>query len=189
MTKRLHRLAREIQEQLHGCALLHDPDTWALHAPRVQLDAWATLLAWHTAGEPVTRLTDETEDAILSRPLPPDLALATAPLRRESLGIQCSERGVWVVIARHPAGVSIGVQDTVSYGFRQPLLTYIANHPGGTGYAAGYVNLIDQPTPSRLTISPGTIMDAATERVRPLGNEAITHDDYLLTLAIHVLYA
>ena len=188
MTKRLHQLALEIQNQLHGCALLHPADTWAHHAPRVQLDAWAALYAWHVAGEPITRLTDETEEAILASRLAPDFPLSTAPLTREALGIQTSERGNWIVIARVPGGTIIPVYGDISYGYRQPTLKYLSSTPSGNGYAAGYVNLEDQPTPSHLSLIPGTSSDPETEQQHALTAVDITHDDYLLTLAIHTLY-
>ncbi len=193
MTKHLYSLSARLQEQLLGAAMLYPQDEWARHAPRVQIDAWATLWRWHVTGEQIVRLTDEAEGAILARPLPVDLLLSTAPLRHESLALQLPDRSEWIVIARHaPAPAVIPVYGPHTWAYAQPLLTYVASSPRGTpeGIASGYVNLIDQPTPRDLRLIPGTVTDIATERVASHLTEAdVVREDYHLALAIHALFS
>lgn len=190
MTKSLYRHASSLQDQLLGAALLYPADQWPLHAPRVQLDAWATLWRWHTSGEPMTRMTNEAESAMLSHPLPSDLRLASVALQAEALAVQLPPRD-WIVIARHPAGAIIPVHGSHSYGYAQPVLTYMASSAIGSahGYRSGYVSLTDQPTVADLQLYAGTLTDSATERQIHLGTADAAEDEYTLHLAIHALYA
>jgi hypothetical protein len=189
VTKHLYRHATSLQEQLLGAALLYPADQWPLHAPRVQLDAWATLWRWHTSGEPMTRMTNEAESAMLSRPLPGDLRLASVALQTEALAVQLPPRD-WIVIARHPAKAIITVHGSHSYCYEQPLLTYMASSAVGSahGYRSGYVSLIDQATVADLQLYAGTLTDSATERQIDLGAADAAEDEYTLALAIHALY-
>lgn len=189
MTKHLYRLATSAQEQLMGAALLYPADEWPLHAPRVQLDAWATLWRWHTSGEPMTRLTIDAESAMLSRPLPGTLSLATVPLQDEALAVHLPPRD-WIVIARHPAQSIITVHGQHCYSYAQPVLTYMASSAVGSkdGYRSGYVSLIDQPTVADLQLYAGTLTVSATEQQIDLGTADAAEDEYTLHLAIHALY-
>jgi hypothetical protein len=189
VTKHIYRHASSLQEQLLGAALLYPDDEWPLHAPRVQLDAWATLWRWHSSGEPMTRLTIEAESAMLSRPLPGDLRLATVALQTEALAVQLPPRN-WIVIARHAAQAIITVNGQHCYSYAKPVLTYMASSAVGSahGYGSGYVSLIDQPTVADLQLYAGTLTDSATERQIDLGSADAAEDEYTLDLAIHALY-
>lgn len=188
MTKHLYRHSTRLQEQLLGAALLHGPE-WPRHTPRIYLDAWASLWRWHLAGEHVIRLTEEMEQDLLARPLPPDLPLATAPLQHEALAIQLPDPGQWIVIARHPAKQPIQVQGDVAWVELSPMLTYCASGSSRDALHSGYHNLRDQPTPAALQLAPGIVTDIATDiTARPLNDVDILTDDYALTLALHVLY-
>lgn len=189
MTKHIYRHASSLQEQLLGAALLYPNDEWPLHAPRVQIDAWATLWRWHSSAEPMTRLTMEAESAMLSRPLPGDLVLATVPLQAEALAVHFPPRD-WIVIARHAAQAIITVHGQHCYSYAQPVLTYMASSAVGSahGYRSGYVSLIDQPTVADLQLYAGTLTDSATERQIDLGTADAAEDEYTLHLAIHALY-
>lgn len=190
MTKHLYRIATSVQEQLLGAALLYPPAEWPKHVPRVQLDAWSTLWRWHAIGAPITRITPEAEDAMLDKPMPPDLPLATARTRSEALAVQLPDPSEWLVIARHPANATIIVQSQHCYGYAQPLLTYCGSSSRGSadGYTSGFINLIDQPTLAEVRLYAGTITDAITERQQALTDADVTSDDYRLALAIHALY-
>lgn len=188
MKKHLYRHATTLQSALRRAAGDFPlPVNFGKLCPRVQLDAWATLFRWHQAGEPTVRITDESEDAAISAPLPRDLHLATHPLRHEAVAFQLPERSLWIVLARHaPAPCHVVVWQEHGWDFAQPLLTYCANTESG-GLAAGYINLADQPTLADLRLDPGHIMrrDGKTDK---LTDAEITDDDYRLTLAIHHLY-
>jgi hypothetical protein len=112
--------------------------------------------------------------------------LQPAPVRAEAMAYQMPDRAEWIVIARHPAMAMINVYQDLGWQYRQPLLTYCMEPPSG-GLAAGFFNLIDQPTPERLMLSPGTTLTMAGPR--KLGTGEITEDDYRVTMAITHLYS
>ena len=188
MKKHLYRHATTLQAALRRAAGDSPPPVdFGKLCPRVQLDAWATLFRWHQAGEPSVRITDESEDAALSVPLPGDLHLATHPLRHEAVAFQLPERSLWIVLARHaPAPCHVAVWQDHGWDYSQPLLTYCANTE--SGLAAGYINLTDQPTLAELRLVPGRLIrgDGLAET---LTEAEITDDDYRLSLAIHHLYS
>lgn len=188
MQATLHRLARSTQATLLSAATApQSPGTWAHTVPRVMLDTWATLARWHLAGEPCIRLTDEQEQAVIDRPLPPDMPLADAPLRTEALAIALPERAGWLVIARHPERAVIPVREDVSYSLGPALITYVAGERDGE-ISAGYVSLRDMPTPGQLTLRPGRHY-AATGKVRRVSDSEHATDDYRLAVGITVLYS
>lgn len=154
-------------------------------APRVLLDGWATLYRWHAAGQRVTRLTAEHEDAILDNPLPQDLDLAEADLRHEAIGIELSDRRDWIVIARHaPAPCEVVVQGEIRWAYGQPLLTFVTEIGGDI--KAGYFNLAAMPTPDALALRPGIALTRAG--VRALAESETLEEDYRVALAIPTLY-
>jgi hypothetical protein len=151
----------------------------------MHLDAWATLLQWHESGEPITRITDEQETALLEG-LPPDLDLARAPLSHSALAIQMPERKYWFVIARHEAQDPIFVAQDQMWAYPAPMITYVSNcHDGGL--MSGYINLRDQPTPSHLQLIPGFALSSDGTCHR-LSEAEIAEDDYRLALALSALY-
>ncbi len=187
MTKSLYRIAERAQATLRALYAPATATTWADHAPRLWLDAWAALWAWDAAGQPVTRITDEAEHAILAHPLPADLPLATAPTRRgAAIGCIMPERTLWAVVARIDARQGIPVYGAQSFGHTQPLLVWLRNEEGD-GISAGYYSLHDQPTLGSLHLLPGTSL-RADGTTRPLGAAEVAEDDYRVLLALHYLY-
>ena len=139
----------------------------------------------------MTRITEEMEDRLTCKPLPPDLPLATVPLRRQALACQLPEPGQWIVIARHAAEQPIQVYEALAWAERSPMLTYCASGASGHPDAlrAGYINLRDQPTPAHLQLYKGTVTDQATDQPHHALTDAdLITDDYLLTLALSALY-
>lgn len=185
MTKHLHRLAQSIQRQLLTIAEAHPGPEWVRHAPRVSLDIWASLWAWHRAGEPITRITLEAEEAILTRSLPNDIPLAAAPLRRAALACQMPEPALWCVIARIPARELIQVHGDICWAEVSTMLVYCANNEDRS-ISSGYYNLRDQPTYGALNLIAGTRL--TREGHVPVTDDAVMADDYRVTLAIHALY-
>jgi len=155
-------------------------------APRAALDAWAALWAWHDAGEHCLRLTDESEDALIARPLPPDLPLATAPCR-PATAIQMPERSLYIVAARIASGTMIPVKTPDVISYPGPVLVYCIPPCGEVAaMASGYVNLSDQSRPADLRLGAGHVFGPAGKV--PLSDGDLSRDDYLLTLAILTLY-
>lgn len=187
MRKQAHQLARGLQQQLQAALASHGA-AWTQHVPQVSLDAWTALVAWHQAGEPVTRLTDEAEDAILAQPLPADLPLATARVRRGgAIAVIMPERSLWIILARLAAQQPVPVQDGWTLGRRQAILAYVRNDPDSRGIAAGYYSLEDHLTLGSLHLRPGTTL-RADGTTRPLGEADTADDDYRVLLALHQLY-
>lgn len=190
MTKHLYRLATNLQRSLLAVAGDSAPPiNWGALAPRVMIDAWATLSRWNASGEAITRITDEQESAILADPLPPNLPLATVPIRHGALACQLPALTDWIVIARHaPAPARVTVRHPHGWDYAQPVLTYIANcGDKPDSIASGFVNLIDQPTPAALSLIPGRTIRADGSIPR-LSEADITEEDYRLSLAIAALY-
>ena len=186
MRKHVYSLAESTQQQLRAAYAAHG-DTWAAHVPRILLDTWAALWAWHAAGEPVTRLTDEAEDAILTRPLPASLPLEVAHTRRgAALGCIMPERSLWVILARLQARQRVTVHGGQVFAHRQPVLVYLRNDEAG-GIGAGYYSLQDHPTLGSLSLRPGTL-HRADGTALALGDSETADDDYRVLLALHSLY-
>lgn len=183
MTRDLYALAARLQDQLLRASASLPPDTWAKEVPRVMVDAWATLSRWHQHGERVWRITPAAADETADMLLPPDLALATARTRGEAVAYQLPERSEWIVIARHaPAPCTVTVRGPdVGWAYAQPVLTYCTELADGA-LAAGYYNLIDQPTPARLELRPGTTLGLTT--LRALSAADIAEDEYRVALAL-----
>ena len=189
MTKHLYALANNLQSALRRAAGdTLPPVDWSKRALRVHLDAWATLWRWHQVGEPIIRITEEAEDAIISGGLPASLRLADAPLSKEALACQLPDRSQWVVIARHsPGPCTVQVWEQHGWTFAQPVLTYCANTESG-GIMSGFVNLIDMPTVADLRLIPGKLI-TKDGRTPDLTESEVTEDEYRLHLAIHSLYS
>ncbi|HWN09738.1 MAG TPA: hypothetical protein VNO50_10805 [Pyrinomonadaceae bacterium] len=175
MTKQLHKLAWAVQDKL-----LRGP--WPVQPEqRVLVDAWAALCAWHESGEHIYRMRDDAR----SPAIPPDLPLGDAPIQRNG---QCYVigRDQWIILARHQANVPIRVHapDRV-LGYAQPVLCYATDLRGGL--ASGYFNLLDQPTPSRLHLRPGTAISELW--TRNLEAEEISEEGILLVKTIPLFYA
>lgn len=171
-----------------GAAMLHPADTWALHVPRGQLDAWAALVCWHELGEHVTRLTEEMEEALLEAPPDPATPLASTAVRREAIGIQMPDRSEWLVMARIPALARIPVHGAHHWGYRQPVIAWCGSSPSGNedGYISGYINLLDQPTLADVRISGGLVTSLLTEESRARSAADLIGDDYRVSLALAV---
>lgn len=183
MKKQVHRLAHKLQALL----LRYHEEQGSLHqAPRAALDAWAALWAWHKAGEPVLRLTDEAEDALISHGLPADLHLATCQTARrgDAIMLQTPDRAHHVLAARLPLDAIIPVHGSVAYAYRGRILVYCIP---AESLASGYHNLSDQPTPAALHLHPGTIL-RADGSTSPVADSDLMQDDYLATLAILALF-
>lgn len=181
MKQDIYSLAERLQTALMRTADEHPPALWAKHAPRVQLDAWATLYRWHNSGEHVwsisAAMADETEDMVL----PYDLQLATARVRGEAVAYQLPERSEWIVLARHaPAPCEVQVRDGVAWAYAQPVLTYCTLLHGGA-LAAGYYSLADQPTPDRMVLRPGITLG---QSVRALTEASLPEEEYRIALAL-----
>lgn len=119
----------------------------------VQRDAWACLVRWHDAGEPIHRLTsDDVERARSGLPL--DTPLATAPIRAKGM-LYIVDRDEWMLVARHEALEPYqSAPDCPPRAYTEPMLTYATMF--GDGLASGTINLRDAPTPAALRIYPGT---------------------------------
>lgn len=185
MTKHLYRLAHALQETLRKSAGSPPAKNWVQSVPRMHLDAWATLFRWNQIGEPITRITEEQESALLEG-LPPDLDLARTPLSQPALAIQMPERKYWFVIARHEAKEPIVVHGEQMWAFQNPIITYVSNCHDGL-LMSGYVNLGDQPTPAHLRLYPGFALKSDGS-CQPLAEAEITEDDYRLALALSAFY-
>lgn len=165
MTKHLHQLAARLQRQMLGAG----PS-----APAVIRDAWASLYRWHEAGEHVYRLRTD----VRAPALPPDLALATAPVVRPAV-CYVLDRDQWLILARHQAREPVIVQapDHVR-AYSEPMLTYATELADGV-LSSGTVNLRDTPTPRTLRIPAGTVLgELGTRRL-----EAEEMGDEMLRLA------
>lgn len=183
MTKDLYRLAEKLQRKLRE--LTGDDPSKVAAVPRVMLDAWATLQKWNLTGEAIVRITEEEEQGLLSHRLPNDLGLALAKLKHESLACQLPNRKEWIVIARHaPGPVEIVVYGPLRWAYKQPLLTYVTELEDGS-LAAGFINIVDQPTPVHLSLQPGTLQG---KKPKKLSEAEITTEDYRFTLALTKLY-
>ncbi|HEX2861528.1 MAG TPA: hypothetical protein VHN79_07800 [Lacunisphaera sp.] len=160
MKKSLYTQAQRLQPLLlryHQQAA--DPAGWIEGVPRVVLDGWATLSAWHRHGERVWRISAAAADETADMLLPPDLDLATARVRGEAVAYQLPERSEWIVLARHapaPCAVTVLGPD-IGWSYAQPVLTYCTEGEDG-GLRAGYYSLADYPTACSLPdlIRPGT---------------------------------
>ena len=159
-----------------------DPARWADAVPRVLLDSWATLEAWHRHGERVWRISRAVAEETADMLLPPDLSLATAATRGPAVAYQLPDRAEWIVIARHapaPSAITVRGPD-IGWGWRQPLLTYCTELDDGT-LAAGYYSLTDQPTPARLSLRPGVTLGLT---LRQLTAASIAEEEYRVGLAL-----
>lgn len=144
MTKRIHTLAHEVQARL-----LAGP--WP-PKQRVLVDAWAALIVWRAEGEHVFRL----RAGVHAPPIPPDLRLVSAPLRKAAVCYILPLRGQWMILARVPAQYPLPVRSPErTLAFRQPLLCYATVTESGS-LASGHINLWDQPSPRDVKIIPGT---------------------------------
>lgn len=182
MTRDLYRHAARLQKILTEHAQDRPPETWAKHAPRVALDAWATLYRWHQSGERVWRISSLMAEALADMVLPSDLPLATAPLRADAIAYQLPERGEWIIIARHaPAPAEVIVHGDVRWAYAQPVLTYCTELEGGL--ASGYYSLADYPTAGDLPdrILPGVSLG---RKARRLGEAEITEEESRVALAL-----
>ena len=183
MKKHLYQLATQLQEGLRGAAQAGKPIG---QVPRALLDAWATLYRWSRSGEPIVRLTDESEEAMLERPLQATLPLARAPLATEALACQLPSRSDWIVIARHaPAPCWVQVWEQIGWEYAQPVLTYSGLLDGVT--LSGYLSLEDMPTPADLRLQAGTLLRADGAST-PLGEADVLPEEYALTMAVDALY-
>jgi hypothetical protein len=183
MRKDLHRLAHRLQALLRQ----HEGQGSLPQAPRAAIDAWAALTAWHAAGEPMLRLTDEAEDALLSLGLPPDLPLATAPTTRrgDALLIQTPDRAHHVLVARLAQDAQVPICEGASLHLTGRLLVYCIPQEQ---LASGFFQLRDQPTPADLHLLPGLVARADGTTIQ-LSDADISVDDYLVTLGILALYS
>lgn len=170
---------------LQSALLAHHARGGLDSAPRVLLDAWASLEAWHRHGERVWRISraaaEETADMIL----PHDLPLATTRTRGHAVAYQLPERSEWIVLARHapaPGVVTVRGPD-VGWAYAQPLLTYATEIQGRL--CAGYYSLADYPTAGSLPdlIRPGHAYRAAGSP-RALGAAETAEESARVALAL-----
>lgn len=185
--RHLYSLATELQEALRSAAGERSmPIDWQALVPRAQIDAWSTLYRWSRAGEPIVRLTEEAEEAMLDRPLPADLPLMRAPLATEALACQLPTRSDWIVVARHvPEPAWVQVWGELGWRFSDPVLTYVARLEGQV--AAGYLSLLDHPTPADLRLRPGWLL-RADGRAERLGEAEVMVDEFALALGVDALF-
>lgn len=187
MKQALYAHAQAIQPQL---LRLHqrapDPARWVETVPRVLIDAWATLEAWHRHGERVWRISRAAAEETADMLLPADLPLATARTRGEAVAYQLPERDEWIVLARHQPrtpitvlGPAVGID-----GFAQPLLTYVTELRDGA-LAAGYYSLADYPTAGSLPdLIRGGHGYSTTRAPRPLGEAETAEESARVALAL-----
>lgn len=183
MRKDLYALATQLQSLLRA----HAEQGTLATAPRAVIDAWAALTAWHAAGEPMLRLTDEAEDALLTHGLPPDLQLATARTTRrgDALLVQTPDRAHHVLVARLAQDAHVPICEGASIHLTGRLLVYCIPQEQ---LASGFFQLRDQPTPADLHLLPGLVARADGTSIQ-LSDADITVDDYLATLGILALYS
>ncbi|MEM9752568.1 MAG: hypothetical protein AAF916_04205 [Planctomycetota bacterium] len=111
--------------------------------------ALAALLRWNDAGRPVERLRPED-----IRPLPVDLRLADAPLRRPAMGYQMpDDRGSWIVVARVAARDPTVPPAGDAWAYAEPMLCYAGRHQ--REFVSGCINLGDEPTPADIKVPDG----------------------------------
>lgn len=181
MIRDLYALSTRLQDQLLQAASSLPADTWANQAPRVLLDAWASLVRWHECGERVWRITPAAADETADMLLPADLPLATAPVRAEAVCYQLPDRSQWIIIARHtPAPCEVVVRGGVRFAYAQPVLTYCTLLADDT-LASGFASLVDQPTPVELTLAPG---HRYGRTLRALTEAECAEEDYRMSLAL-----
>jgi hypothetical protein len=101
------------------------------------------------------------------------------------VAVQLPDRDDWIVVARLLPSDIIVVHGSQTWAYAQPVITYVAN--SGTGIAAGYIGLHDQPTLAHLHLVPGTFAQKHGT-ITPLTEADITEDDYRLAIALSVLY-
>lgn len=171
MTKDLHRHAHRLQATLRAVPSIDQ-------APRAAIDGWAALYAWHAAGEPCWRISEEHAERLLDEPLPDTLDLVTARTRGHGVAYQLPDRGEWIVLARWQPGMAIPVYDDRTLGYRQPVLVYCTELDAGT-LATGFLNLLAQPRPPDVQLRPGVSLMRGQ-----LGEAEITEEDYRVSLAI-----
>lgn len=171
--KHIYRIAEGLQRQLRAFS-----QDQLGQAPRVFLDAWASLWLWSQSGEKVWRITEEQADRLLDDPLRADLPLATAPTRGAAVCYQLPDYESWIVLARHQTKTFIQVWGELGWAYAQPVLTYCT--PLETGaLSAGYLNLLDQPHPPDIHLRPGRGLISGQ-----LNEAQIVEEDFRLFLAI-----
>lgn len=183
MTRDLYRHAERLQRLLQQVAQGRGPDGLK-DAPRIALDAWATLYRWHEGGERVWRISPAVADEMADVVLPPDLPLATAPVRAEAVAYQLPERGQWLVLARHaPAPAVVVVYGEIRWAYAQPVLTYCTELEDGTLASGGY-SLTECPTAGSLPdrLRAGTSL--GLQGARRLGEAETTEEEARLALAL-----
>lgn len=179
----LHAHAERLQSALLRIAKTEPADQWAARAPRVMLDAWASLIRWHECGERIWRISAAVADEVGDMVLPPDLALATARVRAEAVCYQLPDRTEWIVLARHaPAPREVVVRGEVRWAFRQPLLTYCTEIGGAL--CAGYYSLADYPAAGQLPLSMPAGTSLGLRRARPLGETETLEEESRVSLAL-----
>lgn len=116
--------------------------------------------------------------------IPPDLPLATAPIRHR--GVCYTTDRAWIILARTDpqTPVPVGVQDR-ALALKQPCLTFAAGIPAGL--TAGYINLTDQPTPRHLNLRAGTARDDVGTRA--LTTEDIAEEGLLLVRTLPLFFS
>lgn len=150
MTKHIYRLATRLQQTLLGAPWPPPPEI------RVMVDAWASLQAWHAAGEHVYRIRRD----VRMPPIAPDLDLAAAPTVRPAV-CYVLDTDQWLIVARHRAHEPIPIRAPERIiGYPAPVLTYCTEVEHGR-LASGYVNLTDIPVVSRLRLGAGTSIGLA----------------------------
>lgn len=186
MKKSLYAHAQRLQPlllQYHQKA--SDPARWVEGVPRVLLDGWATLEAWHRCGEQVWRISRAVAEETADMTLPAGLALSTARTRGAAVAYQLPDRAEWVVIARHapaPSPVTVMGAD-IGWAFSQPVITYCTEGDDG-GLCAGFISLADCPTAASLPdlIRPGSSLGQHGER--QLGATETAEESARLSLAL-----
>lgn len=175
MTKRLHQIARGLQDTLLGAAWPPDDST------RAAREAWASLYRWHVAGEHVYRARTD----VRTPPIDPGMPLATAPIARPAV-CYVIDTDQWIVIARHGPGEPVVIKhpDRV-YAEIAATITWATEYDRGV--ASGGINLRDQPTPADLRVAAGTV--APTRGQRPLGGSDIAPEMLRLVRVLPLFYA
>lgn len=147
--------------------------------PRVLIDAWASLYAWHQSGERVWRITAEQAGRLLDEPLPDAIMLESSPTRGPAVCYELPSRRDWIVLARHaPPPCEIVVFENLRWAYGEPILTYCTELENGT-LSSGYFNLRDYPNPSKIQIRPGYGLISGK-----LTMAEIAEEDYRVSLAI-----
>ncbi|RYD38710.1 MAG: hypothetical protein EOP86_00050 [Verrucomicrobiaceae bacterium] len=169
LRKDLHVYAEELDDQLRCSCLLIPRHLWTELIPQAGFDAWITIQAWMSEGEPVLILPENSASQRALRGIHPGMAeILDTSLKNEAVAFRFGEEGDWIIVARHHSNPSETMETPGegqwAYGF--PALSYAWSIAGIQG--AGVFPLHSTSTWERLPIVSGTAVDPLTGQCRIL---------------------